>query len=193
MAKARPSRWNGRVQRCARNRRRRETAGSSIRPGTCLEARDADSRVMTGASYSLYASTSSMTGARTVLIVDDYLDALDVWAIYLGTEGFRVLTASHGSASALDRERGAPGSRRAGSRSARSLGLRGGARAAIARRDHGHIPLIAATGYSHAVQQDRARAVGLRRRPRQAVRSRCARRRDSSPSRCPRCPPAASD
>ena len=37
-----------------------------------------------------------MTGARTVLIVDDYPDALDVWEMYLHAEGFRVLTAGTG-------------------------------------------------------------------------------------------------
>ncbi len=37
-----------------------------------------------------------MTNPATILIVDDYQDALDVWRIYLRGAGFRVLTAANG-------------------------------------------------------------------------------------------------
>jgi CheY-like chemotaxis protein len=96
-----------------------------------------------------------MTGARTVLIVDDYLDALEVWAIYLGTEGFRVLTASTGRQALSTASAELPDlivldldlPDVSGFEVARAL------RSRPATRD---IPLIAATGYSHAVQQDKA-------------------------------------
>lgn len=103
---------------------------------------------------------SPTTGARTVLIVDDYVDALDVWAIYLGAEGFRVLTASTGREAlaiagvelpdliVLDLD--LPDL--SGFEVARELRSQAATRA---------IPLIAATGFSHAVQQDRARASGF--------------------------------
>ena len=115
---------------------------------------------MTGASYSLYASTSSMTGARTVLIVDDYLDALDVWSIYLGTEGFRVLTASTGRQALSIATAELP------DLVVLDLNLPNLSGFEVARELQSHaatraIPLIAATGFSHAVQQDRARASGF--------------------------------
>ncbi len=101
-----------------------------------------------------------MTGARTVLIVDDYLDALDVWSIYLGVEGFRVLTASTGQQALATASAELPDlivldldlPDVSGFEVAREL------RSQAATRD---IPLIAATGYSHAVQQDKARASGF--------------------------------
>ena len=91
---------------------------------------------------------SPTTGARTVLIVDDYVDALDVWAIYLGAEGFRVLTASTG------REALAIAGVELPDLIVLDLDLRSQAATQA-------IPLIAATGFSHAVQQDRARASGF--------------------------------
>jgi CheY-like chemotaxis protein len=101
-----------------------------------------------------------MTGARTILIVDDYLDALDVWSIYLGTEGFRVLTASTGREALSIAAAELPDlvvldldlPDLSGFEVARELQSQAATRA---------IPLIAATGFSHAAQQDRARASGF--------------------------------
>lgn len=95
-----------------------------------------------------------------VLIVDDYPDALDVWELYLRSAGFSVLTAADGP-SALDtatRERPdvvvmdieLPGM--SGFEVARAL--RAGA-------DTRHIPLIAASGYSHDQQLADARHTGF--------------------------------
>ena len=42
-----------------------------------------------------------MATASTILIVDDYRDALDVWELYLSAEGFNVITAASGQ-EALD-------------------------------------------------------------------------------------------
>ncbi len=96
----------------------------------------------------------------TVLIVDDYPDALDVWELYLRAAGFHVVTAGDGH-QALDRatqdkpdaivmDLELPG--KSGYEVAREL------RARAETRD---IPLIAATGYSHAKQLDIARASGF--------------------------------
>jgi two-component system, cell cycle response regulator DivK len=101
-----------------------------------------------------------MSSLPTVLIVDDYQDALDVWNLYLRAAGFAVLTASDGlEAIALATERTPdlivldlelPG--KTGIEVATIL------RAQLSTRD---IPLIAATGYSHMKQLDLARETGF--------------------------------
>ncbi len=98
--------------------------------------------------------------APRVLIVDDYPDAIDVWELYLTSEGFEVLTAVNGQVAlqtALDEKPDVlvmdlelPGL--SGYEVARRL------RAADATRD---IPLIAATGCSHETQLAEARAIGF--------------------------------
>jgi CheY-like chemotaxis protein len=96
----------------------------------------------------------------TILIVDDYRDALDVWRVYLRSEGFSVLTAADGVAalSVATKERPdvivmdieLPG--KTGIEVAETL------RAQASTRG---IPLIAATGYSHEKQLDLAREAGF--------------------------------
>ena len=87
-----------------------------------------------------------MATGSTILLVDDYPDALDVWELYLCSEGFKVLTAANGQDAlaatvrlpdmvVLDLQ--LPDV--SGFEVAREL------RATAATR---HIPLIAATGYS---------------------------------------------
>ena len=100
------------------------------------------------------------TAAKHILIVDDYADSLDIWAIYLQSSGYRVSTAIDGASAiakahellpdliVLDLE--LPGI--SGFEAARAL------RAAPETAD---IPLIAATGYSHLRQLDLAREVGF--------------------------------
>lgn len=97
---------------------------------------------------------------KHILIVDDYADALDIWAIYLQSMGFRVSTAADGLKAVaqaelllpdlivLDLE--LPGL--SGFEAAKRL------RSTAETRD---IPLIAATGYSHARQLDLARQSGF--------------------------------
>lgn len=99
--------------------------------------------------------------ARThILIVDDYADALEIWAIYLQGAGYRVSTAVDG-ASAIAKARQLlpdlvvldlelPGI--SGLEAARTL---------RADPETADIPLIAATGYSHPRQLDLAREVGF--------------------------------
>ena len=96
----------------------------------------------------------------TILVVDDYLDALQVWDMYLRAVGFNVLTAADGPSAleqamahrpdliVLDLE---------------LPGLSGFEVARILRSDDRtrHIPLIAATGYSHVKQLEAARQSGI--------------------------------
>ena len=96
----------------------------------------------------------------TILIVDDYPDALEMWGLYLRSTGFEVLTASNGVDAlevateqlpdlvVLDLE--LPG--KSGIEVATAL------RAQPSTRD---IPLIAATGYSHSEQLELARRAGF--------------------------------
>jgi len=96
----------------------------------------------------------------SLLIVDDYPDALDVWGVYLRAEGFTVLTASDGQSAFAEAVREKPDviimdlelPGKSGYEVARDL---------KARADTCAIPLIAATGYSHVKQLDLARAAGF--------------------------------
>jgi CheY-like chemotaxis protein len=101
-----------------------------------------------------------MDAEPTILIVDDYPDALDMWEVFFRASGFRVFTASDGP-EALSRtietkphvvlmDLELPGL--SGCEVAREL------RAQDATR---HIPLIAVTGYSNASQLDNARRSGF--------------------------------
>jgi DNA-binding response OmpR family regulator len=101
-----------------------------------------------------------MAAARTVLLVDDYPDALDVWAIYLTTEGFRVLTAGTGREALSAARAHVP------DLVVLDLDLPDLSGFDVASELKGcattrHIPLIAATGYSHVAQQDEARQSGF--------------------------------
>ena len=104
--------------------------------------------------------TIPMPPSPTVLVVDDYLDALHVWDLYLRSVGFHVLIAADGPSAlelvhehrpdviVLDLE--LPGL--SGFDVARTL---------RAQPDTRHIPIIAATGYSNAAQLDAARQCGI--------------------------------
>lgn len=96
----------------------------------------------------------------SLLIVDDYPDALDVWGLYLRAEGFTVLTATDGQSAFAEAVKEKPDvivmdlelPGKSGFEVARDL---------KARADTCAIPLIAATGYSHVKQLDLARASGF--------------------------------
>ena len=95
-----------------------------------------------------------------VLLVDDYPDALEIWSMYLQLCGYEVLTAEDGKKAVdlavsvhpdiivMDLE--LPGI--TGFEAARRL---------RARPDTEQIPMIAATGYSHAHQLDEAQESGF--------------------------------
>jgi two-component system cell cycle response regulator DivK len=101
-----------------------------------------------------------MATAATILIVDDYPDALDVWDLYLRASGFEVLRAEDGEAAlqcacdhlpdlvVMDLE---------------LPGLSGFevARALRAREDTRGIPLIASTGHSLPAKLEEARRSGF--------------------------------
>jgi CheY-like chemotaxis protein len=101
-----------------------------------------------------------MPDVATILIVDDYPDALDVWELYLRASGFEVLRAEDGNAAlqcaceklpdllVMDLE--LPGL--TGVQVARMLRERSETR---------HIPLIASTGHSLPAKLDEARRAGF--------------------------------
>lgn len=89
----------------------------------------------------------AQTSGKHILIVDDYGDSLDVWELYLRALGYQVSTASDGAEALTQAQRLRPG-------------------VDVARQLRGNpdtrsIPLIAATGYSHARQLARAREAGF--------------------------------
>lgn len=95
-----------------------------------------------------------------ILIVDDYADALDIWGIYLQSLGYRVATAADGVAAMAKAEALLP------DLVVLDLELPGLSGFEVARRlranpETRHLPLIAATGYSHERQLDMARQCGF--------------------------------
>ena len=99
---------------------------------------------------------------RHILIVDDYPDALEIWTLYLRSLGYRVSTAADGNAAVSQAEQSLP------DLIVLDLELPGISGFEAARRlrqnpaTH-HIPLIAATGYSHQRQLTLAREAGFDR------------------------------
>ena len=103
-----------------------------------------------------------MGAGKHILIADDYPDALDIWVLYLGSLGYRVSTAGDGAEAIREAERLLPDlivldlelPTLSGFDVAKHL---------RANPDTQDIPLIAATGYSHVTQHDRAREAGFDR------------------------------
>lgn len=98
--------------------------------------------------------------APHILIVDDYPDALDIWALYLRSCGYRVSTAGDGASAIAQAEQHLP------DLIVLDLELPGISGLDVARRlrrNHSthDIPLIAATGYSHQQQLSSARDAGF--------------------------------
>jgi CheY-like chemotaxis protein len=101
-----------------------------------------------------------MPHAHTILLVDDYPDALDVWGLYLRTCGFNVVTAVDGFKAVASAHSTVP------DLAVVDLELPGMSGYEVARtlRQHSrlkHIPLIAATGYSQPAQRDDALKAGF--------------------------------
>lgn len=97
---------------------------------------------------------------KHILIVDDYADALDIWAIYLQSMGYRVSTAADGLIAVAKAEALLP------DLIVLDLELPGltgfeAARRLRANPETAGIPLIAATGYSHERQLAMARESGF--------------------------------
>ena len=101
-----------------------------------------------------------MSAGKHILIVDDYPDALDIWAIFLRSCGYQVSTAADGPSAIEQAERLLP------DLIVLDLELPHVSGFDVARRlrsnpDTHSIPMIAATGYSHITQLDCARAAGF--------------------------------
>lgn len=101
-----------------------------------------------------------MSAERHILIVDDYPDALDIWAIFLRSSGYRVSTAADGAEAIEKAEQLLPDLIVLDLELPRISGFD------VARRLRSNpetrsIPMIAATGYSHIRQLDRARDAGF--------------------------------
>lgn len=97
---------------------------------------------------------------KRILVVDDYPDALEIWSLYLRSLGYEVDTADDGLKAVEQAHNHPPDV------IVLDLELPGitGFEAAIRLRqspDTSHIPLIAATGYSHVKQLDQARDSGF--------------------------------
>jgi CheY-like chemotaxis protein len=102
----------------------------------------------------------ALTSGKHILIVDDYPDALDIWALYLRSRGYRVSTASDGASAITQTELLRPDLVVLDLELPRISGFE------VAKRlrenpETQAIPLIAATGYSHLRQLDRAREAGF--------------------------------
>jgi CheY-like chemotaxis protein len=95
-----------------------------------------------------------------ILLVDDYLDALEMWALYLRFCGYEVLTSNNGLSAVDEAKAHLP------DLVILDLDLPGISGFEAARRlrglpDTAHIPLVAATGYSNVKQLNEARGVGF--------------------------------
>lgn len=101
-----------------------------------------------------------MTNGRHILIVDDYPDALDIWAFYLRSLGYRVSTAVNGI-DALTQARLLLPDLIVLDLELPQLSGVDVAKQLRADPETRGIPLIAATGYSHTTQLDLAREAGF--------------------------------
>jgi CheY-like chemotaxis protein len=96
----------------------------------------------------------------SILIVDDYDDARDVWTTLLGAEGFHVLTAANGPDALATALSETP------SLVVLDLSLPGMSGVEVARAIRGQkgerpMPLVALTGYSDPEHLAQARAAGF--------------------------------
>jgi CheY-like chemotaxis protein len=101
-----------------------------------------------------------MVSVPTILVVDDYIDALEVWDMYLRSAGFNVLTADDGPSALEQATTHQPDIIVLDLELPRLSGFEV-ARALRAHDRTRHIPLIAATGYSQAKQLDAALQCGI--------------------------------
>ena len=96
----------------------------------------------------------------TILLVDDYPDAVDVLALYLRGEGFEVLTANDGAHALTEALRGRPHLIVMDLEMPVLSGYEVAARLRQ-QEETRDIPLIAATGHSHARQLEGAVKAGF--------------------------------
>jgi len=99
-------------------------------------------------------------GRPSILVVDDYADARDVWATVLGIEGFDVQTAGTGE-EALDAAIASPPNLIVLDLSLPGLSGIDVARALRARDETREVPLVALTGCADQQELAVARAAGF--------------------------------
>ena len=97
---------------------------------------------------------------RHILIVDDYPDALDIWALYLRSLGYRVSTAADGATALARAEQLRPDLIVLDLELPGISGFEAAGRLWCSPSTH-DIPLIAATGYSDERQLSLARDAGF--------------------------------
>lgn len=97
---------------------------------------------------------------KRILLVDDYPDALEIWGLYLRSLGYDVITAADGLRAVEQAREHRPD---VIVLDLELPGITGFEAAERLRRspETERIPLIAATGYSHRQQLDRAHACGF--------------------------------
>jgi CheY-like chemotaxis protein len=95
-----------------------------------------------------------------ILIVDDYIDALEAWRLFLRAAGFEVETAADGVSALTQAVQHRPDLIVMDLELPKMSGL-DVAKALRQRDDTRHIPLIVATGYSHAQSLTQAPDIGV--------------------------------
>src|SRR5688500_6412279 len=101
-----------------------------------------------------------MATPASILVVDDYVDALEAWRLFLSAAGFEVRTAADGVLALEDALQHPPDLIVMDLELPRMSGL-DVARALRQREETRHIPLIVATGYSHAQALAESKDVGV--------------------------------
>lgn len=97
---------------------------------------------------------------KRILLVDDYPDALEIWGLYLRSVGYDVVTAADGLTAVARAHEAHPDVIVLDLELPGITGFEAAVRLRTAR-DTQHIPMIAATGYSHASQLNQARQSGF--------------------------------
>lgn len=97
---------------------------------------------------------------KRILLVDDYPDAVEIWGMYLRAQGYAVETAENGLAAVEQAARLVPDIVILDLELPGITGFEAARRLRNSNRTR-HIPLIAATGYSHVKQLNQARDCGF--------------------------------
>ena len=127
-----------------------------MRPGVCLSLTDA----VLGIPLDARGSRKGPVMPARLLLVDDYRDALDMWAVYLRARGFDIATATDGLAAVCVAREIRP------DLIVMDLTLPGLNGCEAARQLRGwpetaRIPIIATTGNTQPEELERARRVGF--------------------------------
>lgn len=97
---------------------------------------------------------------KRLLLVDDYQDALEMWAFFLRSSGYEVVTARTGLEAIEQVQNSQPDLLLLDLQLPELSGV-DVARRLRASKDTAHIPLIAVTGFSQSREHDEARRAGF--------------------------------